>query len=244
MVNLMYEKRGFVFHYNDLKSHLSRALDQGYEFMSCEEYALNKRNLPEFTLVNRVDIDLSCKKAEKIADIFLELGVQATFFVRLHALEYNPFDFENYRILKRLRDAGFEIGYHSEIIDQAVIWDESPATCLERDIKILNMMLDIDVRGVASHGGLTGLNNLDFWSQNKAESFGLLYEAYEKSGNFELFENSFYISDSEWHRWKCYVNGIAIQGDHRDISEHLVDRHKVIYLLTHPDTYYERHIYE
>ena len=31
---------------------------------------------------------------------------------------------KNYRILKSIRDSGHEIGYHSEIVDQAAIWDE------------------------------------------------------------------------------------------------------------------------
>lgn len=98
--------------------------------------------------------------------------------------------------------------------------------------------------GVASHGGQTGLNNLDFWCDRHAKEFGLLYEAYEKSGEFALFDNSFYISDSEWVRWKCYDHGTLVKGDNRTLGEHLLDKHKLIYLLTHPDTYYERHIYE
>ena len=31
-----------------------------------------------------------------------------------------------------------------------------------RDVDVLNRILDISIRGVASHGGMTGLNNLDF----------------------------------------------------------------------------------
>jgi hypothetical protein len=78
---------------------------------------------------------------------------------------------------------------------------------LKRDIKILNNMLEIDVKGVASHGGMTGLNNLDFWKYQSATDFNLLYEAYEESERFNLFKDSFYISDSEWTRYKCYDRG-------------------------------------
>ena len=242
----MQSNKEFCFTFDNLKLQLESALEFGYEFLSCKEYVLRKAegSLPKYTLVNRVDVDNSCKKAEKLAALFTSLGVQASFFVRLHAYEYNPFDFENYRILKHIRDSGFDIGYHSEIVDQAKIWGESPANCLRRDIAILNLMLNIKVTGVASHGGLTGLNNLDFWSNHSAEEFGLLYEAYEKSGKFNLFNNSFYISDSEWVRWKCYKNGTLVQGDNRNITQHLDDKHNLIYLLLHPDTYYDRHIYE
>ena len=83
-------------------------------------------------------------------------------FVRLHAPEYNLFSFENYRILKYIQKSGHEIGYHSEIIDQSAIWKESADDCLLRDIDILNRLIETNIQGIASHGGLTGLNNLTF----------------------------------------------------------------------------------
>lgn len=212
--------------------------------MTCLEYSEKKDNLPPLTIVNRVDIDFSIKKADRLRDIYDRLGIKASFFVRLHAPEYNPFSFENYRILKAIRDSGHEIGYHSEIIDQAAIWDEDADNCLRRDIDILNSMLGIEVKGVASHGGMTGLNNLDFWKTRKASEFGLIYEAYDKSDSFALFDQSFYISDSEWTKWKCYDKGQLCTDDRRSFAEHLADRHSLIYLLIHPDTYFDGHFYE
>ena len=79
---------------------------------------------------------------------------------------------KNYRILKSIRDSGYEIGYHSEIVDQAVIWDENAEECLRRDIDVLNRMLDIEIKGIASHGGMTGLNNLDFWQEGNHQNLG------------------------------------------------------------------------
>lgn len=105
-------------------------------------------------------------------------------------------------------------------------------------------MLQIKIKGVASHGGATGLNNLDFWKDRNARDFGLLYEAYDKTADFNLFGESFYISDSEWTRWKCYNRGKLVEGDRRSLMEHALDGHDLIYLLTHPETYFERHFYE
>jgi hypothetical protein len=234
----------FEFTFENIKKQYQHALDEGYEFLTCEEYFQRKNNLGAATLVNRVDIDFSCKKAENLLNIFNELGVKATFFVRLHAPEYNPFSFESFRILKAIRDAGHEIGYHSEVVDQASIWNESAESCLTRDLSVLNSMLGIKVKGVASHGGKTGLNNLDFWKGRDASEFGLLYEAYDESPLFNLFNDSFYLSDSEWTQWKCYQNGKLVEGDRRSLSEHLVDKHPLIYLLIHSDTYFNRHFYE
>ena len=236
----------FHFTFAGLQSQLRVAIENGYQFLTCEGYCHAKTTglVPEKTLVNRVDIDFSCKKARRMLQLFNALDVKATFFIRLHAPEYNPFDFENYLILKEIRDTGHEIGYHSEIVDQSVIWHENAAECLMRDIDVLNRMLEIRIKGVASHGGMTGLNNLDFWQDKKAADFGLLYEAYDKSDKFNLFDDSLYISDSEWVRWKCYQQGVLVTGDHRSLDEHALNGYPLIYLLTHSDTYFDRHFYE
>lgn len=218
----------------------------GYNFFTCEEYALKKGMNESFTqvVVNRVDIDFSIKKCEVLINLFNKLGIKGSFFLRLHAKEYNPFSFESYRIIRKLIDSGHELGYHSEIIDQAAIWGEDPERCLLRDIKIMEAAFDIKIKGVASHGGMTGLNNLDFWKTKKAPDYGLLYEAYDKEPGFNLFQESFYISDSEWIRWKCYDKGKLVVGDNRTPSQHIIDKHDLIHLLIHPDTYYLSHIYE
>ena len=233
----------FHFTFASIHSQYQKALASGYTFITCEEYVRTKVSLAPKTIVNRIDIDLSIKKAKRLGDIYFELGIKATFFVRLHALEYNPFSFENYRIIKSLIKDGHEIGYHSEIIDQAAVWDESAAECLTKDIDVINKMYDIDITGIASHGGMTGLNNLDFWKEKKAEDFGLLYEAYDRD-KFDLFHNSFYISDSEWTQWKCYDNGELCKDDRRSFADHLESDHELIYLLIHPDTYFDSHFYD
>jgi len=91
---------------------------------------------------------------------------------------------------------------------------------------------------------MKGLNNLDFWKDKKPIDFGLLYEGYDKEPKYNIFQESLYISDSEWIRWKCYDKGIKKEGDYRSPSEHLVDQPKLIHLLIHPDTYYNNHFYE
>lgn len=234
----------FPFTFDNLEEYYVAAIEFGYEIMTCFDYTKRKKNLPSLTIINRVDIDLSMSKAERLCDIFNQIGIKATFFVRLHAKEYNPFSFENYRILKYIQQSGHEIGYHSEIIDQSFIWNEKPEDCLKRDIQILSRLLETDIHGVASHGGMTGLNNLDFWKNKRAKHFGVLYEAYEESGAFNLFKNSLYISDSEWTAWKCYDRGKLQINDKRTPLEHFKKLHPKIYMLVHPDTYYDRHIYE
>jgi hypothetical protein len=234
------------FTFQSIKKQYETALKKGYQFITCEQFSHKKIDglLNGKLIVNRVDIDFSVKKAEKLIDIFIELDIKASFFVRLHASEYNPFSFENYRIIKKLLENKHELGYHSEVIDQSVIWNENAEDCLKRDIDIINRMFNTRIVGIASHGGMTGLNNLDFWQEKKAADFNLLYEAYDTAPHFDLFNNSFYISDSEWTRWKCYNKGKLVEGDTRTFEEHLIENHDLIYLLIHSDTFFNNHYYE
>jgi len=236
----------FGFTFFDLEQHLKKALELGYTFMTCEDYVKKKKNLPKKVIVNRVDIDLSVIKAEKICNIFNKHGIKATFFIRLHEGKYNPFSFHNYKIIKFIIKSGHEVGYHSEVIAESKIWGESAESCLKKDIYIINKMFDIKISGIASHGYGTviPINNLDFWKNNDPKRFGLLYEAYDTKKEFNLFKESFYISDSEYSRWKCYSKGKIQKNDYRDLTEHLRNNHKLIYLLIHPETYYENNPFE
>jgi hypothetical protein len=234
------------FTYEYLESELKAIKQHHYECISCIDYVNKKaaNQLAAKTVVLRVDVDFSVKKAERLLDIFNRLNVKSTFFIRLHAPEYNPFSFENYRIIRKIIETGHEIGYHSEVVDLSHIWNEDPSICLTRDIRTINAMFDIQIKGVASHGGMTGLNNLDYWKDRKPADLGLVYEGYDKEPSYNIFQEAFYISDSEWIRWKCYDKGVRQEGDNRSPSEHLTHKHNLIHLLIHPDTYYNKHFYE
>lgn len=232
------------FTYKYLEEQLTAAIDSGYSFLKCDEYIPFKQNeTSKKVVVLRVDVDFSVKKAQRLCEIFNSIGIKGSFFIRLHAPEYNPFSFENYKIIKFIIESGHEIGYHSEIVDQAAIWAESAENCLIKDIEVINKMFGIQIKGVASHGGMTGLNNLSFWKDRDAKEFGLDYEGYDKH-EYNLFQESFYVSDSEWTQWKCYDKGVLNINDRRSFKEHVKDKHEIIHLLIHPDTYYEKHFYE
>lgn len=88
---------------------------------------------------------------------------------------------------------------------------------------------------------MTPFNNLDFWKKYSVNEFGLVYEAYDK----KLWNSCRYVSDSEWTQWKAYENGLLLQNDRRSPIEHIrEDMPNVLLLLTHPESWYERYIYE
>lgn len=240
----------YRFTFRRLETDLREILGLGYRVATCAQYATEKRAAgagwpgTERLMVLRVDIDVSVKKAERLASIFDRLGISASFFLRLHAGEYNPFSFEAYRIVRSIVDAGHELGYHSEVLDGATIWDEDPSDVLVRDLRIINQMFGVTVQGSASHGALTGTNNLDFWRTRKPAEFGLLYEAYDTEPGFNLFNESIYVSDSAWTHWKTYEHGSLVDGDLRSPADHAREARPLIYALIHPDTFYDRHVYE
>lgn len=122
-------------------------LELGYKFFDCKtafsEFKLKGTvNQGQPTVINHIDVDFSLFRASRLGKIFENFNIPGTFFIRLHAKEYNPFDFENFHHLKGLQASGFEIGYHSKIIDQAAIWDEGPALCLRRDLDVMQAMID------------------------------------------------------------------------------------------------------
>ena len=220
------------------------AMDHGYRFITCREWA-ELPNKPEQknVVVLRIDVDDSINSLQQLLELCYQLGIRGSLFLRLHG-SYNPFSFENYRVIREAIKNGFEIGYHSEVVDQSAIWGEDGELCLKRDVEVLSRMFNHEVVGVASHGGRTGLNNLDFWRDRSPKELGLLYEAYDNTPPFGLFSQSLYISDSEWTKWKCYRNGVRVQGDTRSFGEHLDDNPELIYLLIHPETFFNIHPYE
>jgi hypothetical protein len=108
----------------------------------------------------------------------------------------------------------------------------------------MQQYLDIEIEGVASHGGLTGLNNLNFWENHTAKDFGIKYEAYDKSESFGLFWNSLYVSDSEWLNWKYYLDGVKLEKMQNYFIDYASHNNKIIYLLIHPETFYRIHPYD
>ncbi len=230
--------------FQGLRDDFQAVIREGYTVITCRQFCAKRAALPPRTVVNRVDVDFSLLKARRLLDIFAELEIKATFFVRLHAPEYNPLSFENYLIIRAMVEAGHELGLHAELMDQQAIWGEPADNCLKRDLAVMREAFGVDVVGVASHRGLTPWNNLDFWQQHQAGDFGLLYEAYDNSPAFNLFGTSRYVSDSEWTQWKSYQNGVLVPGDRRTLGEHAQSGPPLLYSLIHSDTYYERHPYE
>ena len=218
-----------------------KALENGYQIITLKEFFLDEYKRNEKIIVNRIDVDVKIDRLKKIYEIFRELGVKATIFVRLHAPNYNLLSIGNINIIKDLISIGCEIGLHTELEDVGEYCKIDKKELLKKEIELFEILFGIKVYGTASHGDMTHYNNLNFWKTNKPEDFGLIYEAYDK----KLWNNCRYVSDSEWIRWKAYENGNLLENDRRTPIEHILeDKPKILHILTHPESWYDRYIYE
>src|ERR1700683_3804195 len=212
----------------------------GYRAITMREYFAGARASDERLLISRVEVDVKIDRVPRLLSIYESMGMHATFFFRLHAPTYNLLSLGNVAIMRDLVAAGHEIGLHPELFDAANFGALDAASLLRCEIDLLQTVTGTKIHGTASHGDMTGYNNLDFWRTHSASEYGLLYEAYDEA----LWKNCRYVSDSEWIRWKAYENGELMTGDRRTPIEHAQDFPRVLHVLTHPESWYERYIYE
>lgn len=223
--------------FEELGASIDYALSQGYHFITCVDYVKQKTNLKNKKyIVLRVDVDYDLGASHLILKFLKHRNIKASFFIRLHAENYNVFSKKHSSVIKQIILDGHEIGYHSELIDMSECFEIEPSQILSQDMESFEKFYKIKFYGSASHREPEGENNLLFWQGKDSIEYDLLYEAYDNSTQFGLFFNSFYISDSDWYSWKNFVNGVKSHTAF-NISEAIHHGYRQIYLLIHPDTY-------
>ncbi len=177
-------------HYKDV---LKQALKLDYKISAFKDYP--KINKFRKIILLRHDIDFNIERALEVAKIDNNLGIKATYFVRLHAKDYNPFEFKAYTILREILKMGHEIGLHSEALDVSHITKENPVEIFKREKEILESILNIKIASAAQHGDFTGISRNYanyFFGKYKKEDVRILYQPFED----RFFKAMKYISDS------------------------------------------------
>ena len=67
------------FSFSELESQLQKAVNMGYQILTCAEYAERKGNIDQPTIVNRIDIDVSVKKLTVSVKYFLKMEYAVLF---------------------------------------------------------------------------------------------------------------------------------------------------------------------
>jgi hypothetical protein len=228
------------FTFNYYERIFQEALSNNYNVITLKAFFLGEYDPEDKVLVNRIDVDIKIDRLSKIYEIFNRVGIKASIYLRVHSAYYNLFSVGNIQIVKKLIDIGCEIGLHTELEDMKGYCDVNKKQLLIKEIELFEEIFNIKLYGTTSHGDMTHYNNLNFWKTNNPSSFGLIYEGYDEA----LWNNCTYVSDSEWVRWKTYQNGKLLENDRRTPIEHIRNGNKVLYLLTHPESWYERYIHE
>jgi len=229
------------FTWDYLREQFEQILSNGHEVLTVQNYQervnhewfLHQRhNIGGKFLINRVDVDVSLEKAEKVASMFNNLGIRGTFFIRLH--EYNVFGFKNYRILKFIQESGHEIGLHTELTDfwKAVGTKENEQEYSWDDLEILRYVLGQgkEILSCADH------------QDNRTPHTNIKPENYSLYDADKITDDIITVTDSDWTNWKVYQHGKR-WAEPCSISE-LSYSHDRIYSIIHPCTYYKRHVFD
>ncbi len=174
-------------HYREI---LEAALANGYRFATFADH--ETEDVPKLILM-RHDIDLSIDNCVAFAHIEHERGVRATYFVRLHARQYNPFEYHTYRKLREIEGLGHELALHYEPGFAAAV-AEDEAQMVRREKTMLEALLDHPVISASAH--LPGKSGMTVNEAN-LDSFSLRYEAYTP----RFMKGFKYLSDSNG-RWR------------------------------------------
>ena len=174
----------------------------------------------------RHDVDRSLEKAAAMAAWERDLGVKATYFVRLHSRYYNCYSFPGLKALRAIMNSGHEIGLHTEFYDIAKVLGDDGAAVFAREKRILEEIIERPVRVFSPHRTTGSTNTDEIMSRLKA-----LGNSHQMLCTFdERFQSDVkYISDS---------SGIWREG----CPCAYLDKHLRLQILVHPIWWYREHI--
>ena len=162
-------------HYGEI---LRKALDEGYAFHTFS--GLLDARPQGRVMVLRHDVDSHLQRAAEFSRIEASLGVKATYFIRAHTA-YNPFEYNNFKVLAGIMAAGHEVGLHAEMGDFAKFNPgATPEEYLSRAKKFLEACIGVPVKGVSPHRDLDyQVNSLPILEAMDFRALGFNYHSYE-----------------------------------------------------------------
>lgn len=209
-------------HYREM---LERARAEGYALVAFRDHDPSRRRI----VILRHDLDtrIAVERAIRFAEIEAELGATATYFVRVHAPDYNPFDYRTYTAIRRILAMGHEIGLHHEVVDMSAVTGEDPVVLFRREKAMLETVVDGSVTATSQHGDYSAYSNPDyhqFFDRHSKQELGI----HTVSSEPQFAEAMKYLSDS---------NGIWPEGC---FCQHIGQRDRY-QVLTHPDQWFDEH---
>ena len=205
-------------HYSDC---LKKAIQLGYTFFRVSDIDFATLSPGDLKIIIRHDVDHDLSLVKNFSREETNLGICATYYVRLHAKKYNLLSYENIKIIERLLEDGHEIGLHYEF-GWSYDTQERNLQKLECEILYLREIFGENTfKSISPHepsrSGDIKISKA-FMKKN-----GLTIHSYDR----RLLANFKYISDSSC-RWRegCMHN-------------HIGSMKSPLYILTHPVWWYQ-----
>jgi hypothetical protein len=200
------------------RSMLESLLQQGYQFITFEQYLQAKNDLPaegdlqakrssnevickqsdlptKYILL-RHDVDLKAANSLATAQIEHELGIQASYYFRVVPQSNQP------HIIRAIAELGHEIGYHYE--DMAIMHGDVDKAYAHFVEQLTYFRKFYPVRTICMHGAPTSQwDGKDLWKHYNYRDLGIIGEPY-----FDVdFSKLFYLTDTGrcWDGYKVSV---------------------------------------
>ena len=181
-------------------------MSHSYNFVGAQD-----KSLLEKQVVMVHDVDHKIEFCEKFSKIEKSVGIKSTYFLRLHAQNYNMLSFSSIKNAEDILKNGHEIGLHYE---PGFIKSGDYESHIKEEMNILSKILDYEVTTFNIHEpARTGVD------------LGQVLESKNRCYNSDFFKSFKYLSDSSC-RWRegCF-------------SEH-VNKWDKLLVLTHPFWWY------
>lgn len=165
-------------------------VDQGYRFITFEDYCAQKEMLADTPFVIlRHDVDLKAANSLVTAQIENGLGLKASYYFRVVEQSNKP------EIIKAIAALGHEIGYHYE--DMTICKGEAEKAMAHFERQLSYFRQYYPVQTICMHGAPRSKHDgRDLWKQYDYHDFGIIGEPY-----FDVdFSKVFYLTDTG-RRW-------------------------------------------
>ena len=214
-----FRKRLFDFTLHKYRSLLESLLQQGYQFLTFEQYCVSstassasdlqaegrstasaifrpKADLPTKYILLRHDVDLKAANSLATAQIEHQLGLQASYYFRVVPQSNQP------DIIRAIAELGHEIGYHYE--DMAIMQGDTTKAYAHFQQQLTYFRQFYPVRTICMHGAPTSQwDGKELWKHYNYRDLGIIGEPY-----FDVdFSQMFYLTDTGrcWDGYKVSV---------------------------------------
>jgi hypothetical protein len=148
----------------------------------------------------RHDVEFSIQKAYDLAKIEHDfLGIQTSYFFQIRNATYNPFAFQNVKLIQAIHAMGHQVGLHVNSTGLTSL--NQFEAFIQRDIALLQNGVDCAVNRFSFHRPTHDLLKLNLQIKGLINTYDHRFFHLDEIEHSNKERPIYYFSDSE-HRWK------------------------------------------